>query len=426
MKTKHCVHDKVLVVGTTADYIDWLQKAYPQRALFLTEPAVRQSAKERPPDPADEILASLDNFSDLKRRVKTHLKNWNQKITGVACFDCEAMETAAMLAPVFKVDYPDIQAVKNCRDKYLSKQIWEENGISCPSICPVNSVEDVTGFLKKHTKGIVLKPFSGSGSELIFRCQTPKECEQAFETIKKGLSDRRENRLFTQSSSKGHLMLAEEYIAGPEYSCDFIIENKKIKIIRLSRKIKSNDRPFGTVSGYVLPASLPGHTDISGFKTALLNAAVSLGLTRAVCMVDFIMKGCLPLFIEMTPRPGGDCLPFLLREAGGLDILGLTLDFAQKTTLTINGSMPLFKTHIGLRLHADRPGVFKGFDTSVLSGDKRVKQIHIIREPGHRVIMPPQDYDSWLLGHIIIEPDNDNYPETQSLLIRQRLRAGMQ
>lgn len=425
MKKKQFVHDKVLIVGTTSDYIDWIQKTYPDRALFLTEPEIREGAKEGSPDSKDEIVVRLDKVSVLKKTLKNHLKKWNQRVAGVACFDCESMETASMLASMYRADYPDAKSIQNCRDKYISKQKWEENGVRCPSVCPVNSAEETINFLKECQKGIVLKPFCGSGSELVFYCKSIKDCENAFEVLKNGLAERRQNRLFNQESVQNYLMLAEEYVSGPEYSCDFIVENKKITIIRVSRKIKSNNQPFGTASGYILPATLPDQMSTSGFKTVLLNAARSLGLTKAICMVDFILDGYSPVLIEMTPRPGGDCLPFLLREAGGVDILGLTMDFAEKKALSINGSLN-FKPHIGLRIHADKAGVFNGFNTDLIAADKRVKQIHIIREPGHKIKMPPYDYDSWLLGHIIVEPDNMKYPETQSLLIRQRFKMEIQ
>ncbi|MBI9091692.1 MAG: hypothetical protein JEZ12_20985 [Desulfobacterium sp.] len=44
-------------------------------------------------------------------------------------------------------------------------------------------------------------------------------------------------------------------------------------------------------------------------------------------MVDFIIRNHQPVLIEMPPRPGGDCLPFLLLEAVDLDIIRLALDF---------------------------------------------------------------------------------------------------
>jgi hypothetical protein len=51
----------------------------------------------------------------------------------------------------------------------------------------------------------------------------------------------------------------------------------------------------------------------------------------------------------------------------------------------------------------------------------RVKKTRFIRKPGHIITMPPEDYDSWLLGHMIIQTNGTKYPETQCLLITKRL-----
>ncbi len=52
---------RLLVVGTTSDYIDHILTRYPGRALFVTDPAERAAAVERYPAPADELLCNLEN-----------------------------------------------------------------------------------------------------------------------------------------------------------------------------------------------------------------------------------------------------------------------------------------------------------------------------------------------------------------------------
>ena len=39
----------------------------------------------------------------------------------------------------------------------------------------------------------------------------------------------------------------------------------------------------------------------------LKSAAQAVGLTRALCMVDFILQANELVFLEIAPRPGGDC-----------------------------------------------------------------------------------------------------------------------
>jgi len=414
------VPEKILVIGTTSDYIDWIQKACPEKALFLTDPKIRKTALENFPSENEELCISLDSFDPVKEALACHLKKWNQTIKGVACFDCESLELASRLASHLGLEYHSLEAIQNCRDKHLSKVLWQQKNIPCPESMPINSETDAVQFLSETPNGIVLKPFYGSGSELVFRCQTPKECKIHFKALKNGLIKRQANPLFKKSSSHDHLMLAEKFIPGPEYSCDFIIENSTIRIVRMTRKIKQADQVFGTVSGYVLVDGLPPRVNLQAFETCLLNGAKALGIQKGICMVDFILEDRHPFLVEITPRPGGDCIPFLLKEAGDIDILALTLDMAAQKPLNLKNAFS-YKPLIGIRIHAQKAGKLLGFDTRGLDGEKRIKKIHFIRKPGHIITMPPADYDSWLLGHIIIEPASTIYPETQCLLIKNRL-----
>jgi biotin carboxylase len=261
---------------------------------------------------------------------------------------------------------------------------------------------------------------SGSGSELIFRCNSPDECEQGFVRIRNGLQQRQAQRLFQPLGDDDSAVLAEECIEGREYSCDFIIEDGRVEIIRLTRKILSPRKPFGTAMGYYLPAVLPEEIDEPGLQTTLYRSAAALGLDRALCMLDFMICNGRLVLLELAPRPGGDCLPFLLRRSRGLDILKLFLDFSQQMPRELNHSGNQHDW-VGLRLHARQSGYLKKIDTQLLQQDARVHEIHLIRKPGHAIKLPPADYESWLLGHIIFEPDATGPPATQCQALLEKL-----
>ena len=124
-------------------------------------------------------------------------------------------------------------------------------------------------------------------------------------------------------------------------------------------------------------------------------------------MADFMICGREVVLLEMTPRPGGDCLPFLLKHSMNLDILKLNLDFARQIPVEISGVQNQ-KPCAGLRLHARNSGALEKIDVRHLSLDPRVLEIHLPRRQGHIVRMPPEDYESWLLGHIIFSPDESD------------------
>lgn len=394
---------KVLVVGTTTDYIDWIRTRCPGRALFLTDPSLRATAKEAEPAPAEEILCDLLDYPQVSRLLKRHLRRERLHLDGITSYDCESMELAAYLAGEFHLPYPSVEAVRNCRDKGRSKARWQEAGIPTPRARLIQTPRELVSFLRELEGPCVAKPLTGSGSELIFRCDTPQDCDEVFEKIVEGLEKRRHHRLYGLPSPGAARVMAEEWVAGEEFSCDFLMEHGQVEIIRMAGKIPASDAPFGTTRGYVLPATLPLGMDLEDLRNTLFRAAQALGISRAICMVDFMVRDTDIFLLEMAPRPGGDCLPALLRHGLGLDIILMALDFAQQRPIRLPSEAEPCPC-LGLRIHARQGGVLRKIDTGPLPRDPRLLEIQVTREPGHVIQMPPEDYDSWIMGYIIARP----------------------
>lgn len=408
---------QVLVVGTTADYIDWIRQISPGRALFLTDPDSRKQAVEQIPHPSEEVLSPLGDYAQLKDDLLVHLQRWNISLNGIACFDCESLELAARLAKEFSLPYPTAESIRLCRDKYASKILWQRNSVKCPQVRLVQSAEGVFDFLQKLNVPCVIKPLTGSGSELVFNCMNKKDCEKWATILLQELHRRKSLRLYSEATS---WFLAEEFIRGDEYSCDFIVRDDCVEVIRLTKKIHAPNKPFGTINGYALCRYPSNEFPADALEHTLYNGAIALGVTHAVCMVDFLVRDDEIVLLEMTPRPGGDCIPHLLRRSGILDSLVTALDFAQQRPLSIprgkvNGQ------YVGLRLHAGKPGEIIKFDTELLQEDPRIREIHLIRKAGHLVAMPPHDYESWYLGHVIFEPEKGVALENQCQDLCRRL-----
>ena len=89
-----------------------------------------------------------------------------------------------------------------------------------------------------------------------------------------------------------------------------------------------------------------------------------------------------------------------------------SLDFAEGKPVP---EIPLIveEPYIGLRIHARKKGVLLKIGTEKLLQDPRVISVNIQRQAGSFIKMPPDDYDSWVLGHIIFKPDPEADPEKQ-------------
>ena len=137
-------------------------------------------------------------------------------------------------------------------------------------------------------------------------------------------------------------------------------------------------------------------------------------------MVDFIVDESVAYLLEMTPRPGGDCLPQTIFQSCGLDMLGLALDFAEGKPIALPAASSWVKM-VGLRLLAQKNGIIKNIGDRALRRDPRVKELHLKRRAGQRVALPPDDYESRLLGHVIFKPARSQTIEAECEELESKL-----
>jgi len=421
---------RVLVAGTTADYIDIINRRFPQRALFITDVNERARATEPSPSSDDELLCDLNQPEQIVAAVRKHLNRWRMELSGITCFDCESMPTAAFIAHSFRLSYPSTEAVTACRSKYVCKKFWRQAGLSCPDVELVHNASDAVSFLHRIDGPAVLKPLTGSGSELIFLCSTKDDCVVAFNTLRSRLARHSGRRMYAPYICDGRkvdprmVFVIEEFVRGDEYSCDFAVDGDRVEIFRITKKILDPKQAFGTTLAYLLPSTLPEGFGKKSFRNQLRTAATSLGLDRAICMLDFIVRDNHAIMIELAPRPGGDCLPPLLLNSCGTDILGCSLDFAEGHPFISSTSLQ-WRPLVGVRLFAEHNGEIELIDASDLRKDIRVVECHLKRGSGHRVVLPPEGYESQILGHVIFEPSGPKSIENECIEIASKLKIEM-
>lgn len=403
---------RVLVVGTTPDYVDLLRCKHPGQCLFLTESALRLHAIEPSPDDDEEVLFRADkqlSSIELLRRFQDH---HGIKIVGVVCFDCESMPLTALLAGQFGLPYPSREAIDRCRNKRRMKQYWTADGVPSARFSIINQAEQAGVFFRQIGGPCILKPLSGSGSELVFRVAHEADCRRLFHELVAELKTRRSAPLFRSCREGRTHLLMEEWIEGTEFSCDFVVERGRVCVLRVARKYPRRSGPAGTTEAYELSPDLPNTCRVPRLAPLLLQAASSLGIERAICMADFIVNGDRLVFLELTPRCGGDCLPALLEKACRFDILGFALRFARGSA--DRAVARITAPTVALRLFAEQSGTLESARTEALCADRRVLSVRLTRRIGTQVTLPPRNYDSWVLGHVIYRPTPGRDVATQN------------
>lgn len=426
MNTSAKEREAILVVGTTSDYIEWIRRIAPGGTIFLTDPAVRRNAWEPAPRFHEEVLCDLSDYRLAYARLQDHLEAWKCRLRGVACFDCASMELAAYVARQYRLPYPSPESIRLCRSKYLSKLRWKEHGLNCAETRRISSADEAEAFLGECGGPVVLKPLTGSGSEHVYLCRSPEECRSNYDLIFSSLQSRKADRLYSSSLRAGDFMVAEEFVDGEEYSCDFAVSGGRVRLIRLTRKIRATGRPFGTIHGYVLCSGFPDAIDREAFPETLKRSAAALQIGRGVCMLDFMVRNGEIVLLELTPRPGGDCLPQLLRTARGFDIIGFNLQFAAREEGAEPAAADIPPEYLGMRIIGREGGTVESIDVRALAADPRVLEIGLTRRPGERVAMPPQDYDSWILGYVIARLSPCRSAEDQLMELDRKIDVVME
>lgn len=417
--------EKILVVGTTADYIELLDDRFPGDVVFMTDPEERAQWPGRAPVIEKEILVSLKDNDGALRALEKHLDHWKISLCGIVSYDCESLILASMIAERFSLPFSTLSAVRNCRSKYVSKKLWHRCGVSCPKIAIAHCEDEVAASFKECLRLAVMKPLSGSGGELVFLARTLKEAEAAFHLIQERLRQHVNERMYGdlgrfQEEDPRRAVVMEEYIGGEEYSVDFILKAGRAGILRLTKKIVSDGSDFGTILAYELTDRLPAGWSCERLSRHLVIAAESLGLVSAVVMADFKFYQGQIYFLELTPRLGGDCLLPLIKAGCGLDMLKVSLDFARGQAISIPESRH-WKHFIGLQLFARQAGRIDSIDAEALRGDPRTICCHLKRRPGDMIQLPPQDYDRRVLGYAVFDPEPDRDIKQQCRELSEKL-----
>lgn len=409
------------MVGTTPDYVSRLCRDAAEPLLFLTDLRFEDDPRLRDVPPSKLVFSSLDGIDESAVRTLST----RAKIAGVACFDCENLLLAARIASRLGLPFPPWQAVVRSRNKFEARRTWTATGISSPYASLSSDLGETLAFFHHHGENVVLKPLSGSGSELLFHCTKEEEVGAAVRTLQEELPKRRENPLFYPFPDpvRGHDIdpcrswVVEEFVSGEEFSCDFVYRDEEVLLVRETGKVKAPDKPFGSVLAYTFPPLYPEGFRKERLVEILKKAVESLGFNGGFFMVDYVIRGGLPVLIELTPRPGGDSIPDLVKIAAGLDTLNLYLRFV---TGRFRPPLPIAlrpQSYASINLYAPKEGTVARLNGERIRDLPHVKLLYFKKGEGDRIVLPPKDYDNRLLGYCIVaaEPGTDLVKECRRL-----------
>ncbi|MFD9702582.1 ATP-grasp domain-containing protein [Lentzea sp. NPDC059081] len=153
---------------------------------------------------------------------------------------------------------------------------------------------------------VVVKPLDSGGSDGVVMVAGPQDVPAVWRLVE---------------GSGRTVVLAEEYLDGPEVSVEAFSHDGVHTVVALTDKVLGTG--FVEV-GHAVPADLPEpvRRQVSELTTALLDA---VGLVEGPSHTEIKLTGRGPRVVESHNRVGGDFIPDLVRLVHGVDLLRLAV-----------------------------------------------------------------------------------------------------
>jgi S-sulfo-L-cysteine synthase (3-phospho-L-serine-dependent) len=289
------------------------------------------------------------------------------------------------------------EAALNCRNKKRTRQLLAQHGVGSAMFALVRTPTEARTALEQFTLPVIVKPSNDAGSNLVARCETPKEVWQAVEAIQ-GYS---ENWV---GQSLDPDILLEEYLDGPEFSVEACTAAEQTQVIAITAK-QTTPPPLAIEVGHTVPAPLP-EAAAQAIHRVVIDALKALGVTDTVTHTEVKLTATGPKIIEVNARPGGDKIPLLVKAVTGYDLRALSLHLALGGTLANAPRQDAIAPSASVRfLVAEQSGTVRLTHPDIATMPPGLHQIHLDIRDGDGVKQTTSNYNR--LGYFIAHGTNE-------------------
>lgn len=192
-----------------------------------------------------------------------------------------------------------------CTNKYLFRTRLKASGINTPRFWSIRGSDELMQ-LKDAEFPLVVKPVDSSASRGV-------SMVDSFDALRNAFTEA------IQYSKSGQVVV-EDYLSGPEYSVETLIQNGNIEIIAITEKSTSRE-PYFIEERHIIPAQLTPEQEID-IKQMVIKAIRAVGLDNSAAHVELKLTANGPVIIEMGARLGGDYITSdLVPLATGVDMI---------------------------------------------------------------------------------------------------------
>lgn len=248
-------------------------------------------------------------------------------LTGAVGSDDSTVELASRTAQILGLPHNPPQAAVYARRKDLARAHLQEAGLPVPPHRCVRLDSPLAQQIKGLCFPCVVKPLSLSASRGVIRVDDLAGLAAACARIRPILGE------LHDPEERGHV-LVEEFIPGPEFALEGLLEGGELKVLALFDKPDPLDGPYFEETYYITPSRLPFSAQ-ARIRRRVAEACVAYGLREGPVHAEVRLHDGEAWILELAARTiGGQCAR-LLRFGTGYGLEEIVLARA------IGRSLPL-------------------------------------------------------------------------------------
>lgn len=299
---------------------------------------------------------------------------------GVLCWSEVRIEAAAMLAEALGLPGGEPKAIRQCRDKHLTRIALSAAGVPQPLSLPAADLTEALAAARRVGYPVVLKPRALAGSYGVVKVESADQLGEAFGHVG-------QTRL-AGAPAYASDVLVEEYADGPEISIDAVCVNGEVTPLFVARK-RLGFPPYFEETGHLVDAADPLLTDAS-LRRMLTAAHAAVGLITGWTHTEIRLSGRGPRLVEINARIGGDMIPYLGRLATGIDPGLAAAAVACATPAAIS---PTRRGAAGIAFfYPPHDMVAEEISVDELKLPSRIDTVRLLAVPGQEVRLPPRGH----------------------------------
>lgn len=262
------------------------------------------------PDVHQMIFTDINDYDNIITTIEK-LNKSGKNIKGIFSFIDPYVYTAARLSEKFCSNIVSTKAIHHMENKILTRNVLKDLPISLNYLI-YNPTESLSSFLTKTNKikfPLIVKSPKSTGSKDVLLVKDKDQLILSIQSLLKKLPNEE--------------ILLEEYIDGPQYLVEILVQNGKVHIIAvIEQEITLFERFI--VTGY----SLLGQVD-KRLYNSLFNAVNSViqafNMKNGACHLELRRIKDVWKLIEINPRISGGAMNDIIEIGHGINLVQETI-----------------------------------------------------------------------------------------------------